>query len=99
MENKDTSTELAVWADREGNEYTLSQIDNRYLKNIINFISKGGGDAYFMTEAKVVDLYYEAIRRKVIQEGEYNLPSLVQKIIDKQAALYTIFHYNMLIGG
>ena len=44
-----------VWRDKEGNRYLLSDIDDVYLRNIINFLKRGEGHvAYESTERRKV---------------------------------------------
>lgn len=54
-----------VWYDVNYNAYTLQDIDDRYLLNILNFISKGGGYTELMTEKNIEKLFKEANRRKL----------------------------------
>jgi hypothetical protein len=52
-----------VWCDINGNKYTLEQIDDRYLLNILSFINKGGGYTDFMSDSKITKLFKEANKR------------------------------------
>lgn len=52
-----------LWEDKDKKGLDSTQIDNRYLLNIIKFISSGGGDLSFISEDKIDDIYDEALVR------------------------------------
>lgn len=54
-----------VWVDINGKEYSIEEINDRYLLNILKFISRGGGYTYFMSDEMITKLYKEANRRKL----------------------------------
>ena len=54
-----------VWYDVNLKAYTLQDIDDRYLLNILNFISRGGGYTDLMTEKNIELLFNEANKRKL----------------------------------
>lgn len=57
--------EQVAWIDVNHREYSMGDIDNGYLKNILNFIYRGGGYDDFLTKGKIADLYFEAQRRGI----------------------------------
>lgn len=64
-----------VWEDIHCKQYTLQDLDDRYLANIVKFIAKGGGSISFLDENKIKKLHQEAVAR-----GIKNLPTLRQCI-------------------
>jgi hypothetical protein len=54
-----------VWVDINGKEDAIEEIDDRYLLNILKFISRGGGYTCFMSDEIITKLYKEADRRKL----------------------------------
>lgn len=52
-----------AWIDVHHRKYTLSQLDDGHLMNIIKFIYRGGGYDQFLTREKVANLYVEARKR------------------------------------
>lgn len=58
-----------AWIDIDFNEYTMDEITDRYLLNIIKFMAKGGGYNDFLTYEKRQDLVDEAIRRGLIKDS------------------------------
>lgn len=76
-----------VWCDVNNNKYTLKEIDDRYLLNILRFISRGGGYKDFLDEGKIRKLYNEANRRKI----KHNL-----KLVDLISAYYEKVYYESI---
>ena len=70
-----------VWCDINGNEYTLEEIDNKYLFNILRFISNGGGYVDFLDDSKIEKLYNEANRRKI--NHKFKLEDLINAFHEK----------------
>lgn len=64
-----------AWVDVYHRNYTMSQIDDSYLRNILNFIYRGGGYDEFLTEEKISDLYREAKNRGI--KLRFTLKSLI----------------------
>lgn len=54
-----------VWQDINYRKYKLQEIDDRYLYNILKFISNGGGNIEFLDDAKIETLFNEAQKRKI----------------------------------
>lgn len=54
-----------VWCDRNHRYWTLKEIDDRYLLNILRFISNGGGYTEAMNEKNITALFKEANKRKL----------------------------------
>lgn len=61
MNNEEWLHKFEKWLD----ENPLPDIDDRYLLNILNFISKGGGYTELMTEKNIELLFNEANKRKL----------------------------------
>ena len=52
-----------VWQDIRGKKYTLGEIKNSYLLNILNFIYSGGGGYPYIAPNNIELLYQEALQR------------------------------------
>jgi hypothetical protein len=70
-----------VWYDCNFKGYTLQDIDDRYLLNILNFISRGGGHADLMSENNIKKLFNEANKRKL--KHNHTLEQLKEAYRDK----------------
>lgn len=70
-----------VWVDREYNHYTIEQISDRYLKNILRFICNGGGHLEYLDEDKITRLFAEAEVRKI--QHRHKLKDAIQAYQDK----------------
>lgn len=98
MNSMDYDSEDYVWEDINGNFYTLQDIDDRYLLNILRFIRKGGGYIDFLDEDKIKKLYEEARKRKL----KFNilLDELINAFYEKvnlwSQSPDSIFGYNNL---
>lgn len=57
------STREVAWIDRFGNKYTMDELSDRYLLNILGFLCRGGGYVHFLTEERITNLFNEAARR------------------------------------
>lgn len=64
-----------AWIDVDNNEYSLSDISDEHLLNILNFINRGGGYDSFVTVPVVGNLYSEAIERGL--KPKYKLRQIV----------------------
>lgn len=73
--------EDVVWVDINKNKFTLAQIDDRYLLNILNFIKKGGGYVNYMNDERITKLYKEAKRRKL--KFDFKLKELIDAYHEK----------------
>lgn len=51
------------WIDKEDRKYKANEISDSHLINIINYIAKGGGYLFFLSERVIDDIYDEAITR------------------------------------
>lgn len=71
-----------VWCDRNYNYYTLEDIDDRYLLNILKFISNGGGYVYNINANNIRSLYEEASRRNL--KHNYDLRDLLLAYYQKK---------------
>lgn len=78
-----------IWYDCNFKAYTLQDIDDRYLLNILNFISRGGGHIYLMTEKNIELLFNEANRRKL--KHNHTLEQL------KEAYRYKLSYENQVV--
>lgn len=76
MEEKDY-----VWCDRDYNYYTLEEIDDKYLLNILKFLSNGGGYSSKLSEEKIRKLFNEAKKRKL--KCNYKLNDLINTFHQK----------------
>jgi len=65
MNTDDWDNDEYVWADINGKCYTIDEIDDRYLLNILKFIARGGGYTDFLDDDRIKKLYYEAKKRKI----------------------------------
>lgn len=54
-----------AWIDREGKSYTMDEISNKHLLNILRFMCNGGGYTYFLSKERIKDLFNEADRRRL----------------------------------
>jgi hypothetical protein len=52
-----------VWIDEQGREYTMDEIDNKYLINILGFICRGGGYEINLTAENIINLFIESYER------------------------------------
>lgn len=77
---------MKVWCDKNYKTYTLKEIDDRYLLNILKFISNGGGYTEFMSEKTITLLFNEAKKRGI--KHNYELEQLIsayyQKLSDEE---------------
>ncbi|MEX3625128.1 hypothetical protein [Viridibacillus arvi] len=64
-----------AWINVYHREYSMNEITDDYLKNILNFIYRGGGYDQFLTVEKVADLFAEANRRGI--KLRFNINSLI----------------------
>lgn len=51
------------WIDKQDKKYKSNDVTDRHLLNIINYIAKGGGYLYFLSERVIDDIYDEALLR------------------------------------
>lgn len=51
------------WIDKYDKKYKSSDVSDRHLLNIINYITKGGGYLFFLNHQVIDDIYDEAIIR------------------------------------
>jgi hypothetical protein len=58
-----------VWTDREGNEHRLSDIDDRYLGNIISYLERRTAEGLSGAEQTIAFLKKEVKLRLKIKEG------------------------------
>ena len=77
----DWDADSYVWEDIEGNFYALQDIDDRYLYNILRFISRGGGYVDFLDDEKITALYNEAKKRKI--KHNFKLECLIDRFHEK----------------
>lgn len=61
---------MTAWIDRNGRRYWMSEIDDRYLLNIINSLKSWTGDKHFVTDEKIEDLCEEAFKRGLMSAEE-----------------------------
>lgn len=52
-----------AWIDVYGRKYTMDEISDEHLLNIVKFVSNGGGHPHFMTEEVIRNLFIEVDRR------------------------------------
>ena len=52
-----------AWVDRAGTQFTLRDISDDYLINIIGFVVRGGGYREYRTLSNIQTIYDEAINR------------------------------------
>lgn len=64
-----------VWIDKDYNTYSVEQISDRYLKNILRFICNGGGHVGMMNEQQIKTLFDEAEKRGI--KHPYRLHSAI----------------------
>jgi len=57
------SLENAAWVNIEHKPYTMAEITDEYLLNILAFLCRGGGYKYFVTPEKIKALFKEAKTR------------------------------------
>lgn len=57
------STREEAWMDRFGNKYTMDELTDHYLLNILGLLCRGGGYVHFLTEERITNLFNEAARR------------------------------------
>lgn len=65
MDTDDWDNDEYVWADVNGKCYTINDIDDRYLLNILKFIARGGGYTDFLNNDRIKKIYYEAKKRNI----------------------------------
>lgn len=75
---------MKVWKDVNEKEYNINEISDSHLRNIINFMAKGGGDAIFLDDEKITRLYKNAVKRKLIQENQEQLRKIISAIDEKR---------------
>lgn len=56
-----------AWIDINNKHYTMNEISDAHLLNILKFIGDGGGYGHFLTVDKTGDLLKEAFDRGLIQ--------------------------------
>jgi hypothetical protein len=54
-----------AWIDRNYKEYSMDEILDSHLLNILRFMCKGGGYSYFLTTEKIINLFDEANKRNL----------------------------------
>ena len=81
LRNADWDADAYVWEDINGNFYAIDDIDNRYLFNILRFISNGGGYVDFLDDDKIAKLFNEANKRKI--KHSFTLQQLKNAFHDK----------------
>jgi hypothetical protein len=54
---------MIAWIDRGRRKYTMDEITDSHLVNILKFLCKGGGYMDFVTPEKIIELFEEAERR------------------------------------
>jgi len=59
------SVKNIAWVDRDYNKYTLEEISNRYLMNILRFLCRGGGYTDYLDKDKIQTLFDEAEKRGI----------------------------------
>lgn len=52
-----------AWIDRNCKKYSMDEISDEYLLNILTFICDGGGYDHFLTKEKITNLFNEAEKR------------------------------------
>lgn len=70
-----------VWKDKDGKEYTLADISDGYLFNILSFIANGGGYVDFLDVDKIKKLYKESKIRKI--KHSFTLEQLLNAFYEK----------------
>ena len=70
-----------VWCDINKNEYELKDIDDRYLFNILRFISNGGGYTEFLDDTKIEKLFNEAKKRNI--KHNFTIEQLIDAFHEK----------------
>ena len=88
-----------VWKDKTGKLYTLKDIDDRYLLNIIRFLGNGGGHHMYLDEKKIKKIYKEAIKRNI--EVDVSLEALISihKDIKERMILAECFAWDDMLWG
>ena len=54
-----------IWVDRQGNHLVTDEISDRYLINILKFVSSGRGHLWFLDENIIDSLFKEADKRNI----------------------------------
>lgn len=75
---------MKVWKDVNEREYNINEISDGHLRNIINFMAKGGGNAIFLDDEKITRLYKNAVKRKLIVYDEEELKKIINTIDKKR---------------
>jgi hypothetical protein len=57
-----------AWIDKNYKHYSMDEISDSHLINILRFISDGGGYDHFLTEGKIINLLKEAFDRGLINK-------------------------------
>jgi hypothetical protein len=56
-----------AWIDKNYEHYSMSDISDTHLINILRFIGEGGGYDHFLTEGKIINLLTESFSRGLIK--------------------------------
>lgn len=75
-----------VWMDKNRRTYTLEQLEDSHLKNILGFICKGGGYVNFIDEERITKIFQEAVNRGI--KHPYNLSKALQAFRTKETMHY-----------
>ncbi|MEN9082025.1 hypothetical protein ABE320_17130 [Bacillus velezensis] len=70
------------WIDKNYNTYTVDQISDQYLKNILRFLCNGGGYHSYLDEGKITRLFTEATSRKI--KHSFKLEDAIQAYRDEE---------------
>jgi hypothetical protein len=54
---------MIAWIDRGRRQYTMDEIEDSHLINILKFLCRGGGYMDFVTHEKIIALFEEADER------------------------------------
>lgn len=75
-------TNEIAWLDKDRNVFKMNQISDRYLKNILGFLCRGGGHTSFLDADKITNLFREASRRRL--EHPYKLTDAIHALSEKE---------------
>lgn len=71
-----------AWEDKNNKKHKMDDISDSYLKNILGFISRGGGYTSFLDIEKINQLFSEADNRGL--KHPYNIKEAVHAYLEKK---------------